>query len=34
VAVRTGYADPGELEAAQPDHLLDDLTTFWDVVGM
>ena len=28
VAVRTGYCQPGELEASQPDVILDDLTTF------
>jgi phosphoglycolate phosphatase len=26
IAVRTGITPPGELEACQPDHLLDDLT--------
>jgi phosphoglycolate phosphatase len=30
VGVRTGYAtSPTELDEAQPDYLLDDLTTFW-----
>ena len=30
VAVKTGYATtPTELADAQPDYLLDDLTTFW-----
>jgi len=28
VAVQTGFAQPGELAAAQPDHLLRDLTEF------
>lgn len=33
VAVRTGYATaPGELDAAGPDYLLDDLTTFFGTV--
>ncbi len=33
VAVKTGYtASPTELEDAQPDYLLNDLTTFWDEV--
>lgn len=33
VAVKTGYAtNPRELEEAQPDYLLDDLTTFWEEV--
>jgi phosphoglycolate phosphatase-like HAD superfamily hydrolase len=26
IAVRTGITPPGDLEACQPDHLLDDLT--------
>ena len=32
IAVRTGYEDPAVLEAAQPDYLLDDLTTLFDVL--
>lgn len=33
VAVKTGYATiPTELADAQPDYLLDDLTTFWETV--
>lgn len=31
VAVRTGYCEPEELEAMQPDYLLDDLTQFAEV---
>ncbi|MEZ4668965.1 MAG: HAD hydrolase-like protein [Anaerolineae bacterium] len=36
VAVKTGYAtDPDELASAQPDYLLDDLSTFLDrVIGL
>lgn len=34
VAVQTGYADPDALEAAHPDYLLPDLTTFLDVVAL
>jgi len=33
VAVRTGYARPGELEANRPDFLLDDLTQFAEVLS-
>lgn len=32
IAVRTGFEDPAALEAAHPDHLLDDLTTLFDVL--
>lgn len=32
IAVRTGYEDQAALEAAEPDHLLDDLTTLFDVL--
>lgn len=31
-AVATGFSPREELAAAKPDYLLDDLTTFWDVV--
>jgi phosphoglycolate phosphatase-like HAD superfamily hydrolase len=34
VAVRTGFCQPGELEAAAPDYLLDDLTTFLEAVTL
>jgi phosphoglycolate phosphatase-like HAD superfamily hydrolase len=33
VAVRTGFCKPGELEASAPDYLLDDLTSFDDVLA-
>ncbi len=32
VGVRTGFSDKGELEASAPDFLIDDLTTFTQVV--
>lgn len=34
VAVRTGFATEEELNAAQPDFLLDDLTRFREIVGI
>lgn len=32
VGVRTGFCQPGELEASNPDYVLDDLTTFIEQV--
>lgn len=32
VAVKTGYETPQALAAAGPDELLDDLTTFWQIL--
>ncbi|MCA9906247.1 MAG: HAD family hydrolase, partial [Anaerolineae bacterium] len=33
VAVRTGYCEPGELEASTPDFLIDNLTQFAQVLS-